>query len=74
MSKKHSTERKRDPVGLAEDIAIKSAANLKSIPAKKVPNLTDKLDCKRRIATGYYRSKRRGFNTGNEIEDYLEAK
>lgn len=36
--------------------------------------LADKLDRHRRIATAaYYRSKRRGFNNGDEIKDWIEA-
>ncbi len=73
MSSKHITASKHDPAGLAETIVSKSAANLQSVPTKQAPNLTDKLDRKRRIATAYYRSKRRGFNSGDEIQDWLEA-
>ena len=54
MSGKHITASKHGPVGLAEIIVRKSAANLKSISTKQVPNLTDKLDRKRRVAAAYY--------------------
>jgi len=72
MSRKHSTKRKPISIGPVEIVAGKSKVKLKSIPTKKVPNLTDKLDRKRRVAAEYYRSKRRGFNNGDEIEDWLE--
>ena len=54
MSGKHITASKHGPVGPAEIIVRKSAANLKSISTKQVPNLTDKLDRKRRVAAAYY--------------------
>ncbi len=73
MSSKHITASKHDPAGPAGIIVSKSVANLKSVPTKQAPDLTDKLDRKRRITTAYYRSKRRGFNSGNEIQDWLEA-
>ncbi|TDI79329.1 MAG: DUF2934 domain-containing protein [Betaproteobacteria bacterium] len=36
--------------------------------------LANKLERHRRIATAdYYRSKRRGFDSGDEIQDWMEA-
>ncbi|TFG74108.1 MAG: hypothetical protein E4H21_11390 [Thermodesulfobacteriales bacterium] len=71
MSNKHSAERKLNPAGPGKVIAEKSETKLRSIPTKKVLNSTDRLDRKPSIAAGYYRSKRRGFNNGDEIEDWL---
>jgi len=73
MSSKHVTASKHDPAGPAETIVSKSVANLRSVPSKQAQYLADKLDRKRRITTAYYRSKRRGFNSGDEIQDWLEA-
>ena len=73
MSSKHITASKHDPTGPAEIIVRKSVANLKSVPTKQAANLTDKLDRKRRITTAYYRSKRRRFNSGDEIQNWPEA-
>jgi len=70
MSSKPITASKHDPAGPAETIVSKSVANLQSVPTKQAPNLIDKLDRKRRIATAYYRSKRRAFNSGDEIQDW----
>ena len=46
MSGKRITASKYGPVGPAENIVKKSVVNLKRIPSKQVPNLTDKLDRK----------------------------
>jgi len=73
MSRANSTDRKLNPAGLAEIISRKSATNLKSTFANKGPKLTDKLDCKRKAASGYYRFKRLEFNNRNEIEEWLDA-
>lgn len=73
MSGKRITTSIHGPVGPTENIVKKSAANLKSISTKQAPNLTDKLDRKRRIAALRYRSKRRGFNDGDEIQDWQEV-
>lgn len=72
MSGKRIKTSKHGPVGPAENIVRKSVANLKRISTKQAPYLTDKLDRKRRIAAAYYRSKRRGFNGGDKIKDWLE--
>lgn len=73
MSGKRIKISKHGPFGPAENIVRKSVANLKRISTKQVPYLTDKLDRKRRIAAAYYRSKRRGFNGGDKINDWLEV-
>lgn len=73
MSKIHITDRKFNSAGPAAIIAWKSSTNLKMAFAKKTSKLTDKLDCKRKTAAGYYRFKQLGFNNGDEIEDWLEA-
>ncbi len=73
MSGKRIKASKQGPVGPAENIVRKSVANLKRISTKQVPNLTDKLDRKRRITAAYSRSKRRGFNGGDKINDWLEV-
>ena len=73
MSGKRITASKYGPVGPAENIVKKSVVNLKRIPSKQVPNLTDKLDRKWRIAAAYYRSKWQGLNGVNKIKDWLEV-
>ena len=73
MSSKHITASKHGPAGSAEIIVRKSVANLKSDPTKQAANLADKLDRKQRIATAYYWSKWRRFNSGDEIQNWLEA-
>jgi len=70
MSSKPITASKHDPAGPAETIVSKSVANLSSIPTKQAQSVADSLDRKRRIATAYYQSKRRGFNNGDEIQDW----
>jgi len=70
MPSKPITASKHDPAGPAETIVSKSVANLRSIPTKQAQSVADSLDRKRRIATAYYRSKRRGFNSGDEIQDW----
>ncbi len=73
MSRAHSTDRKLNSVGPAEIIFRGLATNIRNKFANKVPNLSDKLDRKRRTAVGYYRFKRLGFNNGDEIEDWLDT-
>lgn len=48
--------------------------NLSNISVHNVRNMNSEEDRRQRIATAaYYRSKQRGFNSGDEIKDWLEA-
>jgi HSP20 family protein len=48
--------------------------NLRNTSVYNVKNMNSKEDRQQRIATAaYYRAERRGFNSGNEIQDWLEA-
>ncbi len=74
MSSKRIKASKHDPAGPAEVIVSKSVANLRSVPPKQVQSLTNRLDRQQLIATAaYYRSVRRGFDGGYEVQDWLEA-
>ena len=73
MSSKFITESEPDPVGSSGSIARKPVRNLKNTYTKKVLNLTDKLDRKRRVTATYLRSKRLWFNSGDEIQDWLRS-
>ena len=74
MSSKRITASKHDPAGPAEITASKSVAKLRSIPTKQAQSLTNRLDRQQLIAiAAYYLAERRGFNSGDEIKDWLEA-
>jgi len=48
--------------------------NLRNTSVHNVRNMNSKEDRQQRIATAaYYRAERRGFNSGDEIQDWLEA-
>ena len=48
--------------------------NLRNTPVHNIRNMNSKEDRQQRIATAaYYRAERRGFNSGHEIQDWLEA-
>ena len=48
--------------------------NLKNTSVHNIKNMNSKEDRQQRIATAaYYRAERRGFNSGHEIQDWLEA-
>ena len=48
--------------------------NLKNTSVQNIRNMNSKEDRQQRIATAaYYRAEQRGFNSGHEIQDWLEA-
>ena len=48
--------------------------NLRNTPVHNIRNMNSKEDRQQRIATAaYYRAEQRGFNSGHEIQDWLEA-
>jgi hypothetical protein len=73
MSSKYIIENEPDLTGSSENISRKPERKIKNISTKKVPNLTDKIDRKRRVTATYLRSKRLWFNSGDEIQDWLES-
>ena len=60
--------------GSAGIIVSKAVENLNSPPTKQVQSVTNGIDRHEMIATAaYYLAERRGFNSGDEIQDWLEA-
>ena len=74
MSSKRIKASKHGPAGPAEIIVSKSVAKLRNVPPKQAQSLTNRLDRQQLIAiAAYYLAERRGFNSGDEIKDWLEA-
>ena len=56
------------------EIASSMRENLSNTSIYNVRNMNSEEDRRQRIATAaYYRAKQRGFNSGDEIKDWLEA-
>ena len=57
-----------------EEIVGKVVENLGGAPAYNKQNIVNGADREKMIATAaYYRSEKQGFNSGDEIRDWIEA-
>jgi hypothetical protein len=74
MSSKMNTARKSESTEPSEVIISKALENPENTPTYHKQNVTNGVDRQEMIATAaYYRAERRGFNSGDEIQDWLEA-
>ena len=75
MSRAHSESSKSN--GLTESggvIASKEIKNIKHSSSKNKKSVTKGMDRQEMIATAaYYRAEYRGFSSGNELQDWLDA-
>lgn len=74
MANKHNSAGRSEPTKVSGVIVNKAVENFKEGSPKKIRSEANKADRQQRIATAaYYRAEQRGFNSGNEMQDWLEA-
>jgi hypothetical protein len=71
MSRKFNTTSKSKSTGSSESKAV---TNINSASTRQAQSALNEADLQGMIATAaYYRAERRGFNCGDETQDWLEA-
>jgi len=74
MSSKLNITSESKPGIPAEVIVSKAIEKLKSVPTKQAQCVLSEADRQQMIATAaYYRAEKRGFDNGDEMQDWLEA-
>jgi HSP20 family protein len=74
MSSELNITNENGSAGLDGGITCSVNGNLRSASTHNVRSMNSEENHHQRIATAaYYRAERRGFNSGNEIKDWLEA-
>ncbi len=74
MSRKLNTARKSESTKPSGVIINKAVESLGHTPTHHKQNVTNGIDRQEMIAiAAYYRAEQRGFNSGDEIQDWLEA-
>ena len=74
MSRKLNKARESKSTDSSGVIVSKAVENLGNTPTHHKQNVTNGVDRQEMIATAaYYRAERRGFISGDEIQDWLEA-
>jgi hypothetical protein len=74
MANKHNPTDRSEPTKVSGVIVNKAVENLKVGSPKKTQSEANEADRQQRIATAaYYRAEQRDFNSGNEMQDWLEA-
>ncbi len=74
MSSKLNTARKSESTDPSGVIVSKAVESLGHTPTHHKQNVMNGIDRHEIIATAaYYRAERRGFNSGDEIQDWLKA-
>jgi hypothetical protein len=74
MTKKHTAASKSNSADSAGFIVNEAVANLRDTSSQHNQNVTNGIDRHEMIAmAAYYRSQKRGFNNGDEIQGWLEA-
>jgi hypothetical protein len=74
MPRKQNTTGNNKSTELSGVIVSKTADSLKASTTQHKQNVTNGIDRHEMIAmAAYYRSQKRGFNNGDEIQDWLDA-
>lgn len=74
MPSKHNIKSKSKSTAPSGVIVTKTVEDLGNTPAHNKQNVTNGVDRHEMIAmAAYYRSQKRDFNRGDEIQDWLEA-